>query len=119
MVGYDMFHASRWMRLALARGDLAETRRIIDSLDVAYLSGGNWDLWAALMDGLLALGDHARIEAEAPAWVRPDAYVAPFAVRALAVARGDRQLLTEAAERFERMGMGWDAEQTRNLVVRR
>jgi class 3 adenylate cyclase/tetratricopeptide (TPR) repeat protein len=118
MVGYDMFHASRWIRLALARGDLAETRRVIDSLDPAYLSAGNWELWAALLDGLAGLGDRARIEAEAPAWVRPDAYVAPFAARALGIVRDDRGLLAEAAERFERMGLEWDADQTRQLLVR-
>jgi hypothetical protein len=117
MVGYGQFHASRWLRLALARGDLGEAWRIIDAVEAPYLTPGNWELWAALFDGLAALGDRDRIEREAPGWIRPDAYVAPFAAKALGVVRKDADLMADAVARFEAMGMDWFAAETRRMAA--
>ena len=52
-----------------------------------------FDCAASLFDGLVAIGDHPRIESTAPAWLIPGTYVEPFALRALGVARADRQLI--------------------------
>jgi hypothetical protein len=75
-----------------------------------------WELWAALFDGLAELGDRERIEVEAPQWLRPDAYVSPFALRALGIARNDRGLLAQAADAFDKMGLDWHAQQTRQML---
>lgn len=118
MVGYGRTHAAKWIRLALAREDREEVRRIVDTVEPPWLTSDAWELWAALFDALAALGERDRIEAQAPEWVRPDAYVAPFAVRALGVARNDRTLLTDAVARFEAMGLEWHARETRLALDR-
>ena len=68
---------------------------------------------AALLDALIVLGEHEWIEEQAPGLVRPGTYVEPFALRALGVARGDEALLDEAIRRFQRIGLDWDAGETR------
>ena len=73
------------------------------------------DYDAARLDGLAAVGDHARIEAEAPPLLRAGGYGEPFALRALGRARGDRSLVELAAARFEAMGLQWHAGETRSL----
>ena len=118
MVGYGRAHAAKWLRLALARHDQEEIRRMVDAVDPRWLTPDAWELWAALLDALAVLGDRDRIEADAPAWVHADAYVAPFAVRALAVARNDSSLLTDAVGRFEAMGLEWHARETRLALDR-
>jgi hypothetical protein len=118
MVGYEPFHAWRRLRLALARRELDGVRSIMERGYGPFLTPGSWELWAAQFDALMALGDRERIEAEAPDWIRPDTYVAPFAQRALGQARGDRALLEDAAKRFAAMGLAWDADETRKLLAR-
>jgi hypothetical protein len=118
MVGYARFHSARWLALAIARQDRDETRRLVNSVERGWFTPGAWELWAALLEGLALLGDRDRIEEDAPQWVRPDAYVAPFAVRALGVVRADRALLTDAIDRFEAMGLAWHAQETRRLLDR-
>jgi hypothetical protein len=112
MVGYGRAHAPKWLRLAIVRRDREEMRRVVDSIDPSWLTPGAYERWAAFLDGLAALGDRERIETEAPQWVRPNAYVAPFAVRALGVVRHDKGLLAEAVGRFEAMGLEWHARET-------
>ena len=41
----------------------------------------------------------------------------PFAQQALGQARGDRSLIEQALARFEELGLGWHAEQTRGLLT--
>jgi tetratricopeptide (TPR) repeat protein len=113
MVGYARFHSSRQLGLAVARRDTTEIRRLIDSIEPAWLTPNYWLLWTAFFDGLVELDDRERIEAEAPPWLDRDMYVTAFAVRALAVARGDPALLEQAAARFDAMGLNRHAEQTR------
>jgi hypothetical protein len=85
MVGYARFHIDGWLYLAIGRRDVDEARRLVNSVEPSWLTPGAWELWAALLDGLVFLEDRDRIEAAAPQWMRPDAYVAPFAARALGV----------------------------------
>ena len=117
MKTYVMVLTPRWLRLAIAQDDRAEIRRLIDSIQPAWLGGPFGELWAALFDGLVVLDDRERIEAEAPRWLKEDGYTAPFAVRALAMARRDPALLGDAAARFEAMGLDRHAEQTRKQAV--
>lgn len=70
-----------------------------------------------MMDGLVRLGDHARIQKLAPEWLIPDTYIEPFALRALGSARGDDAMIEQAVARFEGMGLEWHAEQTRKLMT--
>ncbi len=116
MIGYGRFLAPYLLRLATAQGDLVEVRRLIDTAEPDWLTLGAWQLWTALFDGLTLLGDRDRIEAEAPSWVRPDAYVAPVAIRALGVVRQEPELLTDAVARFEAMGLAWHAAETRRMA---
>lgn len=116
MTSYVAFHTPRWLALALARHDREEIRRIIDSIQPAWLAPGNWDQWTTLFDGLVEVGDTARIEAEASQWLDRDMFVTPFAVRALAYARRDEALLNDAAARFEIMGLDRHAQRTRALA---
>jgi hypothetical protein len=118
MVGYTKFHAARRLSLAVARQDHEETRRIVDSVEPGWLTPSAWELWSALFDGLAVLDDRDRVEAEAPQWLGSDAYVTPFAVRALAMVRKDGALLTDAIARFDAMGLRWHARQTRAVLDR-
>ena len=110
---YVAIHTPRLLALALTRDDRAEIRRLIDSIQPAWLLPGNWDCWAVLFDGLVEVEDWERIEAEAPQWLGKGLYVSAFATRALAVARRDRRLLEDAAVQFEEMGLERHAQQTR------
>jgi len=110
---YLMIHTPRRLALAIARDDREESRRLIDSIQPAWLTPGSWDLWTNMFDGLVQLDDLTRIEAEAPQWLDRDLYITPFATRALAIARRDASLLEKAAAQFETMGLARHAEQTR------
>jgi hypothetical protein len=87
MVGYGRVYSAKWLRLAIVREDGDEILRILGSIDPGWLTVARPELVAAFLDGLAALEDRDRIEAEAPRWLLPNAYVAPFAVRALGIAR--------------------------------
>ena len=123
MIGYGRMHAPHRLVLALARYDHDEIRRVVESLEPSWLTPTplglfGWLLWANLFDALAELDDRDRIEAEAPQWLRPDAYVAPFAVRALGIARRDATLLADAVARFEMMGLERHAQTTRARLER-
>jgi hypothetical protein len=99
------------LRLAMLRGDLETVERLlsenpaIDFFDVDYP--------AARLDALAAIGDRPGVEAEAPRALELGGYVEPFAMRALAAVREDPDLLQRAAARFEELGLGWRAAETR------
>ena len=99
------------MRLALARHDTGQLAELA-SADFDW----EWEPVSTFLDALAALGDHERIEAEAPKWLQQGIFAEPFALRALGVARGDRALLERALERFEAMDLTWHVEQTRRLL---
>jgi class 3 adenylate cyclase len=115
--------AQRWrletpkIRLALARNDLDELRRLTEPPDFGASRPFGFDRAAAMLDALVALGDREAIEAGAPEWLRPGTYVEPFALRALGFARADESMLTDAAACFEGMDLGWFAGETRKLLA--
>jgi class 3 adenylate cyclase/tetratricopeptide (TPR) repeat protein len=113
MEGYRMRFDPLRMRLAIARGDLTELRRLVDGADSEWLEPYAFVPTAALLDALIVLGEHERIEEQALGLVRPGTYVEPFALRALGVARGDEALLDEAIRRFQEIGLDWHAWETR------
>jgi hypothetical protein len=99
------------LRLALLRDDR-------DALDRLLAENPGPSLWdadyrAARLDALAAVQARERIEDEAPPLIALGGYVEPFALRALGRARGERRLLERAAERFDAMGLGWRAAETR------
>jgi tetratricopeptide (TPR) repeat protein len=118
MVGYGRTQSPVRLQLAIARHDREGIRLIIDSVDREWLTSGAWELWTALFDGLVEIDDRDRIETDAPGWLGSDAYVAPFAMRALAIARKDKTLLADAVARFETMGLERHAEATRARLER-
>ena len=99
------------LRLALLRADEAEIRRILELLPVADDKFGI-DGPAARLDALLALGEAERLEEEAERYLEADGYTRAFALRAVGVTRRDASLVREAVACFERMGLGWRAEET-------
>jgi class 3 adenylate cyclase/tetratricopeptide (TPR) repeat protein len=104
------------LRLALLRGDKKEAQRI---LELVPATGAPWtvDGAAARLDALVALGEAERVEEEAAPFLEEESYTQPFALRALGVIRGDASLLREAESRFEAMGLGWRAKETRCLTA--
>ena len=117
MEGYRQWLVPARLRLAIARNDLAELRRLVDTIGSEDLEPWVYEMPAALVDGLVALGDRGSIEAEAPKWLRPNTYVEPFALRALGFARADASMLADAAVRFEAMELDWFAGQTLKLLA--
>jgi tetratricopeptide (TPR) repeat protein len=106
------------LRLALLRGDEDETRRI---LETAPPMTGPWgvDGPAARLDALIALRELEQAEEEAAPFLEEPSYTQPFALRACGLSRGDASLLREAESRFEAMGVGWRAAETRSLAASR
>ena len=117
MEGYRQWLAPPRIRLAIARDDLGEVRRLVDAVGAEDLEPWAYEMPSAMLDALVVLGDRGSIEAEAPKWLRPNTYVEPFALRALGFARADRVLLAEAAARFGEMELDWFAGETRRLLV--
>jgi hypothetical protein len=117
MEGYRQWLAPPRLRLAIARDDLDELRRLVDAVVPEDLEPWAYEMPAALLDALVALGDPGSIEAEAPRWLRPKTYVEPFALRALGFARADGSMLSDAAALFERMELDWFAGETRKLLA--
>jgi class 3 adenylate cyclase/tetratricopeptide (TPR) repeat protein len=103
------------LRLALLRGDEDEARRILEA-SPAMLGPWGIDVAASRLDALLALGETERVEEEAAPFLQEESYTQAFALRALGVSRGDSSLVQLAASRFEAMGLGWRAEETRSLA---
>ena len=103
--------------LALACNDLTGLRRLVDLMAPVAFKPFEFDRSAALLDALVALGDRARIECDAPQWLGPGTYVEPFALRALGFARTDRSLVARAASRFDDMGLDWFASETGKLLA--
>ena len=108
---------SALLRLLLLGDDRPELER---ALELEPIPGPfDPDFPAARLDALLSLGGRARVEDEAPGVLARGGYAAPFAERALGVVRREPGRLEAAATRFEAMGLGWRAEETRSLRMRR
>ena len=116
MEGYDYALDPPRLRLALIRRDLGAAERLLKTPPAKTYTMGVGAI-AARLDGLAALGDRARVEAEAAPLLRPGIYLEPFALRALAVVRDEETRLVQAVARFEAIGLEWHAEQTRMLLA--
>jgi class 3 adenylate cyclase/tetratricopeptide (TPR) repeat protein len=111
--------ASPRVRLALLRADIESVGRLVDGTrppSFRYAFGpGPIATW---LDGLAVLRARDVIEEEAPRLAATRGYLEPFALRALAVARGDEALVARAQRRFHALGLAWHARQTRALLSR-
>ena len=111
MEGWRIWIDPPLIRLALARGDVEALPPLLEGPEPHVIEPPS-----AYLDALSALGEHDRIEAEAPKWLRAGTYAEPFALRALGVARNDQTLIRQAAATFVSLGMPWHAEQTKLLT---
>jgi hypothetical protein len=102
-------------RLALARGDRARLRALLDEWPAADFSYGIGAL-STRLDVLAALRDRERLEAEAPRFLHANTYLEPFALRALGIVRDDEELISRATAGFEALRLDWHAAQTEALV---
>jgi hypothetical protein len=114
MGGYGLTIDAPRLRLALVRNDLEAAERLLDSGEAMYF--GELAARAARLDALVALGERDRVEEEAIPLLRPNTYLEPFALRALGLVREDENLIVQALDRFERMGLDWHAGETRPLL---
>jgi class 3 adenylate cyclase len=103
------------LRLALLRGDLAEAERILERLPTGVDPWG-FDAAAARLDALVALGDRARVEAEAAPYLGAASYTHPFALRALGIVQGRRDLVEQALAAFAAQGLDQHASETQALL---
>jgi class 3 adenylate cyclase len=105
------------LRLALLRGDLEVAGRILERLPAG---GDPWgvDAAAARLDALAALGERDRVEAEAAPFLEEESYTRPFALRALGVVGGRRDLVEQALAEFEAFDLDWQAHETQALLAR-
>jgi DNA-binding SARP family transcriptional activator len=107
------------VRLALHRGEHGAVERLLvesERRPPKLIRSTKFAPVAARLDALAALGNRDRVEQEAPALLRPNTYLEPFALRALALVRSEQRLIEQAAARFEELGLQWYASQTRALV---
>ena len=116
MSGYGTVLDTPRVQLALQRGDLAAVQSLLGEPGVRRSNWFYLSSMATHMDGLAALGEGARVEAEAGRLLQPDTYLEPFALRALALVREDARLIERAADRFEALGLDWHAARTRALL---
>jgi DNA-binding SARP family transcriptional activator/class 3 adenylate cyclase len=108
------------LRLALVRGDLERTERLLAESErpaKTLFRSTKLAPAAARIDALLALRRRETLEEEAPPLVQAETYLEPFALRALGLLREDPILLEQAAERFDAMTLAWYAAQTREMLV--
>jgi DNA-binding SARP family transcriptional activator len=108
------------LRLALIRDDRERASDALARIEAqqGWYSRGHGTSLATLvarLDALSTLGYRAEVEREAVRLVSPSTFVAPFALRALGVVRGDQELVTRAVARFEELGLEWYAAQSAAL----
>jgi len=117
-VGYEVLLDVPRARLALIRGDLGRVEALLVGSDKWH-----WHIYnyangvATRLDAFVALGRAAEAVPDAERHAVPGTYLEPFALRTLAVARGDPALVAQAQERFHALGLDWYAAQTRELGV--
>jgi class 3 adenylate cyclase len=114
--GYHVYSEPLRIQIAVARGDRGELQRRLDTWSPEGFDDP--DGMVAMLGALVMLDRRAKIEEEAPAMLKPGAYIEPFALRALGFAREDDDLLAQAVARFEAMGMDWHATETRKRIAR-
>jgi DNA-binding SARP family transcriptional activator len=119
LLGRQVLDAPR-LRLALLRGDHDRAEQLLAGLldESGWYARGHGTSLATLttrIDALALLGQAERVEREAPQLLQPGAYVEPFALRALGIARREQTLIDQAIDRFERLDLPWHAAQTRAI----
>ena len=114
--GYETYLSGARLRIALERGDRPSAESLIElPVERALVWGPG--IFAARLDGFIALGRHDLIEREAPELAQQGTTVEPFALRALGVARYDDDLLARADARFAELGLEWHRAQTERLLA--
>ena len=109
------------LRLALVRGERELAEELTDRLLAAdgwYSRGHGTSLatLTTLMDALGSLGRRELVEEQVAPFLGRSAYLDPFVLRSLGLARDDERAVADALGRFEALGLGWHAEQTRALL---
>ena len=117
MTGYGFMTEAPRLSLALARDDLDDVRRQVDAFEEEQSEWWPTTPRAAYFDGLVALGERKRIEAAAPAWIDQNSFASPFAMRALGLVREDDELVEQAAQAFDALGLSWHARRTRERRI--
>jgi class 3 adenylate cyclase len=114
--GYDTYLAGPRLRAALERGDRATVAELVElPIERSFVWGPS--IFAARIDGLLALGDREAIERESPGLAKVGSYTEPFALRSLGAVRHDDNLLVRADERFAALALEWHRGQTERLLA--
>jgi class 3 adenylate cyclase/tetratricopeptide (TPR) repeat protein len=108
--------ASPGMRLGILRGDRREIERWLD-LDVFRMYVYGPGVMTSRLDALAVIRARAQVEELAPAYLSPDLFVEPFALRALGIVRGDDELLERADRLFAQRGLEWHRSQTERLLA--
>ena len=103
-----------YVEIAVARGDLDEAERRLREWSPEGF--GDVEGSIAQLNALVALERRSEIVENAPSMVKPKTYLEPFALRALGYARGDTELIQEAIERFDAMGLEWHSAKTSELM---
>ena len=116
MTGYGTVPDTPRVQLALHRDDLAAVESLLGEPGVRRTNWPYLSSMATHLDGLAALGERARVEAEASRLLQPNTYLEPFALRALGLVREDASLIERAAGGFEAFGLDWHAARTRALL---
>jgi hypothetical protein len=104
-----------YVEIAVARGDLGGAERRLGEWSPEGL--GDIEGSIARLNALVALERRSEIAEEAPAMLKPNTYLEPFALRALGYARGDVGLIQQAIDRFEAMGLDWHAAETGDMIA--
>jgi hypothetical protein len=116
MTGYGTVPDTPRIQLALHRHDLAAVASLLGEPGIRRSSRPYLSSMATHLDGLAALGERERVDAEVKRLLQPNTYLEPFALRALGLVREDPSLIERAAERFEAFGLDWHAARTRALL---
>jgi class 3 adenylate cyclase/tetratricopeptide (TPR) repeat protein len=114
--GYDDVLAPPRIRLALIRGDLDLTERLLAASPPGKRYSPFLATMAARFDALAELGERTRLESEAEPFLHTKTYLAPFALRAVGRVREDGTLIRKALTSFEALKLDWHAAQTRALL---
>ena len=113
--GHEREQSLPLLRLAVARADEKEVRRLLE-LPLQRVFVWGIGAWASRLDAFVALREHERAEEEARPLALPGTTIEPFALRALGFATGDDALLARADERFAALGLEWHRARTPQLL---
>jgi hypothetical protein len=119
MHGYGFTLETPRLRLALARGQLGEVERLLETVETQHGWHRGWFVFAnvtARLDALAELGRRAEVEELAAPYLGQRSYLQPFAQRALGRVREDESSIRAALDGFEALGLAWHAAETRLVL---